>query len=302
MHKQKYKQQGIALISVLIIVALISAVVSLMWAGQHQNFEHTEYTQTQAQMLQHLYSAESVAITLLIKDENKNVDYLYRHDELKQNTEHWNQKNLIFPISGGNISIKIEDLQAKLSINNIINITNLSTPRLNLDFSPILGCLNTRLQQVRMPVFILNYISDLGAKFNFSHLSELKQILKNNGFEDKDYYNIKTNLNALPKGVKININTAGDAILSCLYADLNVSELRNLMPFSNYSAALSALAHASSLSTEEMGHFISKKLISVKSEYFLLTTNINVNKISLTGQTIFRRKGDKIATISRNYY
>ncbi|MBA5249361.1 MAG: hypothetical protein FE834_07555, partial [Gammaproteobacteria bacterium] len=66
MNNTQHKQQGIVLIGVLIIVALISAIVTLSWQQQHKNFQTAQYTQSQKQALNYLYSIESWATVILL--------------------------------------------------------------------------------------------------------------------------------------------------------------------------------------------------------------------------------------------
>ncbi|SFV89433.1 General secretion pathway protein K [hydrothermal vent metagenome] len=289
------RQQGVVLIGVLIIVALISAVVALTWQQQHKNFILTQYTQTQQQALNYVYSMESWAKVILLRDKNIEIDSL---------DEDWATEIPPIPVQGGQIHGKISDLQAKLSINNIINIKP-NKVTFNNAFSLCLNRLNKNLEQVQMSDLIFTYITELLAntpalKFKFEHISSLKNIV---GIQAKEYYKIKTHLNALPKDTKININTAGKEILSCLHPDLSEYSVEGLIdkrPFSTPKKALEALKKILPNSKISKDTF-PESLRATSSNYFMLESTVKIGDNTLSAKTIFHRKNNKINIINRSY-
>ena len=302
MNNTQHKQQGIVLIGVLIIVALISAIVTLSWQQQHKNFQTAQYTQSQKQALNYLYSIESWATVILLNDEDKKVDSL---------EEDWATDIPPIPIPGGQIQGKLYDLQARLSINNIVNINNPNNITLNKNFSRCLNSLNEQLEQDQMSDFIFAHISELFANNPnksktdpvFKHLSELKNII---GIQKPDYYKINPFLNALGKAsgkdTAININTAGKEILSCLHPSLSETSVEEFIakrPFSTVDKAKKALADASGAKES----YFSDRLITVKTNYFILEATIEIEKETLNTKTIFKREseGKIIKIINRTY-
>ena len=69
MDSRNLNRQGVAIISVMIVIALISASVSLMLQRFGKDLQQTKYTLNQTQALNHLYSIEAWAKIILINDE-----------------------------------------------------------------------------------------------------------------------------------------------------------------------------------------------------------------------------------------
>ena len=59
MNNSTLNRQGIAIISVLIVIALISASISLMFQRFGRDLNQTQYILIQNQALNHLYSLET---------------------------------------------------------------------------------------------------------------------------------------------------------------------------------------------------------------------------------------------------
>lgn len=287
------QQQGIVLISVMIIIALISAIVALAWKQQHENFKLSQYTQTQQQALNYVYSIESWAKSILLNDKDTKIDSL---------DEDWATEILPIPVFGGQIHGKIIDLQSTLSINNIVNTSNPDNITFYNAFYSCLNRLNAQFEQAQMADLIFAHIAGLLPNIRpFEHISELKNI---DGIERQDYYKIKPYLNALPHNIKININTAGKQILSCLNPDLSeylVEELISLRPFSSPEKALESLRKILPNSQLDNVTFPST-LISTKSQYFVLKATVKMGDNTLVSRTIFHRKNAIINIINRSYY
>ncbi|NYT28111.1 type II secretion system minor pseudopilin GspK [Candidatus Thiodubiliella endoseptemdiera] len=297
MNNTACQQQGVVLIGVLIVVALISAITALIWQQQHKNFQTVKYTQTQTQALNYLYSMESWAKVILLNDKKTNIDAL---------DEDWASEIPPIPIPGGQIHGKINDLQAKLSINNIVNTKKPNNIVFNNAFSLCLNRLNEQLEQVQMSDLIFAYITELLSDtptlaFKFKHISELKNIV---GMQRQEYYNISPYLNALPKDTPININTAGKEILSCLHPGLSEYSVEALIaerPFSSPEEVLKWLPNILPNNMVNENTF-PKSLRATNSKYFLLESSVKINEDTLNAKTIFHRNGAKIDIVNRSYY
>jgi type II secretory pathway component PulK len=175
----KKSETGVVLVSVLIIVAMISLAVSLMWQQRASNLNSTKNIIHTSQAVNYLYSLEVWAKSILRNDNNQ-VDYL---------EEEW--ANIIPPIKvpNGELQGKIMDMQARLNINHLISINNGPTQAyLNPNYTNCLNKLNTSLEQDFMSDFIIEYVNKQRPIKKFKHLSELKQV---EGIEYKDYLKIK---------------------------------------------------------------------------------------------------------------
>lgn len=289
-YQKLQREQGIALISVIIVVALISASISAILAKQNAVFDDTKLNIYHNQALNYLYSATSLA-DLVLKEDSKNYDGL---------DEKWSEE-VYFPIPGGSISGKITDLTAKLNINNVFVINKgIAKLRTNPNFETCLLKLNTQLEQFPMIDSMLGYITK-----NKSLLQDSTEINNIEEISSKDYIKIKPYIYAIPELTKININTAKLQIIACLHNDLNEFSAKKIIeerPFKTIKDAKQAISQQlPNLSPKEINAYFDK-LIAVKSNFFELQSDISIGSLILTSKTILRRKDDKISTYSRNYH
>jgi type II secretory pathway component PulK len=173
--KYQKNEKGVVLVSVLIIVAMISLVVSLMWQQQVANLNSTRNIIHTNQAISYLYSIEVWAQSILRNDDVK-VDHL---------EEDW--ATIIPPIEvpNGKIHGKIVDMQAHFNINRLLSINKDATQvYLNPNYMNCLNKLNTSLEQDFMSDFMLEYINQQRPIQKFKHLSELRKV---EGIEYKDY-------------------------------------------------------------------------------------------------------------------
>ena len=291
------RQEGIALISVMIIIALISASIALMWQRFGQDLERTTYIMTQNQSLNHLYSIESWAKTILLKDGNK-LDSL---------EDDWAQKIPPIPVPGGTIHGELIDLHSRFNINNVVDLkTDPYTPQYRSFAYDCLNKLNTRLEQNYMADLILSHVSSQSPEPRlFEHDAELIKVA---GISTKSYQAIKPHIVALPTLTTVNVNTTGAEVLGCLHADLSPSIAKQIVrkrteqAFTNindfWSYVNTLLPH---LTMNQIKTGFPIEFVNVKSEYFLLETQININNNKMLGQTILHRKDGKMTIMNRSY-
>ncbi len=282
----------------MIIIALISASVALMWQRFGKDLEHTTYVLSHTQAINHLYSIESWAKSILLKDDAK-------IDSLKDD---WAQEMPPIPVPDGILSGKLIDLHAKLNINNLIDLdSDPYSPQYRSFFSNCLNTINTSLEQEYMSDLIFSYVSSQSPKPKiFEHHVELKKI---NTISLADYQTIKPFITALPNLTSININTANKKILSCLnsHISLDMTEQiithRNEKPFSTINDFWRYLKTLlPSLSIEQIKQDFPAEFINTRSQYFLLEMEITFNNNKLLAHSIFHRKDGKISIMNRNYY
>jgi general secretion pathway protein K len=161
----QHQQNGIALISVLIVVAIVTTIVSLMWDRQHQNFKYTQYLQEQEQALSYIYGFETLAKKILLDDDSK-VDSF---------EDDWAESKTL-PILNGVITAKLTDLQSKVNLNNLFDINN-NQILLSPEFLDCLNIINNQLEQVPMTDYLLSFLNNTNERKKLlSHLSQLNKI------------------------------------------------------------------------------------------------------------------------------
>jgi general secretion pathway protein K len=297
MTKRTQNRQGIAVISVLIVIALISASVSLMFQRFDRDLKQTQFIVTQTQALNHLYSIETWAKNILSSDD-PSVDHL---------NEVWATSITPIQIPGGLVFGKLIDLQSKLNLNNLIDLeTNQYSPQYRSFFYDCINLLNTQLQQQAMGDTIFSHLINQYPKpKSFEQVSEMKQI---QSIVVEDYIKIKPLLSALPSLTAINVNTASKKVLSCLHPQLTVSmvneviQRRNKQEFTTiddfWALSHSLLPH---MTLDEIKENLPAKFVNTASDYFLLETDISFEENKLLGRTVLHRKDGKITIMNRSY-
>jgi general secretion pathway protein K len=298
MDNKALNRQGIAIISVLIVIALISASISLMFQRFGRDLNQTQYILIQNQALNHLYSLETWA-KIILSDDDLSIDNL---------SEDWATSITPIQIKGGSVYGKLIDLQSKLNLNNLIDLTTDSySTQYRSFFYECINLINTQLQQQAMGDTIFSYVVSQPPKPKlFEQLAELRNIQT---ITENDYLKIKPHLSALPSLTPININTASKKVLSCIHPQLSgvlvdkiISHRKNqafdtIDDFWVFTDSLMP-----NLTLNEIKENFPLKYINTVSNYFLLETKIVLEKNKLIGRSIFHRKDGKITVMNRSYH
>ena len=298
MNNKILNRQGVAIISVMIVIALISASVSLMLQRFGKDLQQTKYTLNQTQALNHLYSIETWAKIILSNDESG-------FDNLN---EDWATAITPIEIQGGSLYGKLTDLQSRLNLNNLIDLkTDAYLPQYRSFFYDCINRLNTQLSQQAMADTIFSYAVNQPPKPKlFEQLAELKNIKT---ITEKDYLKIKPYLSTLPTLSPINLNTAGKEVLSCIHPQLSGDLVQKLIryrknqPFDSIDQFWSyAQSLMPNLTLEQIKVSFPGEYTNILSNYFILDTEITIEKNKVIGQTILHRKDGKITIMNRSYY
>jgi len=129
----KKQQNGIALIMVLLVVALVIIITTGIASNQKLNLRRTFNLLNNEQAYMYLLGAEDWAKDILIQDiDPKNNNTKNNPDNFDYEdspNDLWNRgndgvigDNIIIPIENGKVIGKIYDLQARFNLNNIINV------------------------------------------------------------------------------------------------------------------------------------------------------------------------------------
>ena len=227
-------QQGVALLTILVMVALATILAATIAKRQAYTAENTGYLMRQNQSLLYAKSAEAFFMELLQLDaENAgNVDHLQ---------ETWALPMPAFPVENGSISGVLQDESGKFNLNNLVKADGTPNEAAKLWFERL-------LQRVGLPTELSQAVIDwqdvnqevagaMGAESSyyqglnppysapnqiFHNIAELKQV---RGFEGKKYDLIAPYISALPEVSKLNINTAVPLVLASLDQKLDILEV-----------------------------------------------------------------------------
>ncbi|ROL74239.1 hypothetical protein BLX41_16555 [Pseudomonas protegens] len=159
------RQQGVALLCVLLITALVTLVVSNMLARQRLNLHGSSNLLQQQQLWNLALSGESWARQQLLEDARSEGGLLVTH--LGQ---HWAQPAPLFEIDGGRIHIQLEDLGARLNLNSLRQGNDLN---LRARYQRLLAQQGIRAHD---PALLIGQNNRDGMPLPLSDLSELRQL------------------------------------------------------------------------------------------------------------------------------
>ena len=298
MNNKSINRPGIAIVSVLIVIALISASASLMFQRFDRGLNQTHYIVSQNQALNHLYSIETWATSILSSDD-LSVDHL---------NEAWSTLITPIQVQGGSIYGKLSDLQSRLNLNNLIDLsTDIYLPKYRSFFYDCTNRINTQLEQQAMADTIFSYVVNQNLKPTlFEQPAELKNI---QSISLEDYIKLKPLVSSLPTLTSINVNTASKEVLSCIHPQLSGSLVEKVIQKRKSQAFNSVddfwiYAHSllPNLSLDEIKESLPAIFINTTSSYFLLETKIIIDENKLIGRTTLHRKDGKITIMNRSYH
>ena len=284
MQHNKFYQQGVALITVLLIVAMATVLAVAMVKSQQNLLRRSGSVFSQDQAYLYTLGAESFAKSVLQDDKEKDKNKNTPQDTLN---ETWAKKIPAFPVEGGFVQAQIEDLQGKFNLNNLlqedgqVNMAALAMYQrllVSLDISAILvSPVIDWLDKDNLP-----YDSDgaeedwylrlkpayRAANHPFVSISELALL---RGYTPDIVAKLRPYVCALPKATTININTAPDAVLAALTDNLTLNMAKDMVqnrPKEGYGSVDNFLQQAifGTLSAEDRQKI--SPLLGVSSQFF----------------------------------
>jgi len=287
------RQQGIALVTVVLIVSVISLLAFELAASQQTWISREQNLQDRAQAEWVRLGAEDYASLILSRDEqNGTIDSL---------NEKWAGKFPPFPAEQGKVAIKIDDLQGRFNLNSLM-----TNNTYNADYGNVFK--NLLLQENINPGKIdavLDWMdSDSNTRANgaeddyymnlkhgyrasnrlFSSAKELELV---KGFTLEDVKKLESSLTALPTPTRININTAPAPVIAALYQGMSIEEANRVVA----ARLANPFNSIGDLATRVDSKYPKPKdsIIGVSSNYFLITSFVEFGHyFQQTGSTLYR--------------
>jgi general secretion pathway protein K len=303
--RPRTQQRGIALMTVLLILAIATVVLVSMSSSRQLDIRRTENLIRATQTWEYLFSLETWASEVLQHDIHTN--------KVDSFDDSWTKPLPETRVQGGKIQADITDLQGRFNLNNLLVDGQPSDPDIQrfqrllvfLDINPDIT--NTLLDWIDkdMDIRLPNGAEDetymrqtppyRSANRFFADVSELLLI---QGMTRKDYEKLKPYVYAANAYAPLNINTAKPLLIRCLAKDLSdyqtelLIRARNKHPFETTNDFLKHDALA--------GLGLAADSLSTTSNYFLLSGTIQVGKILLQFDSYLTREDNgKIAVVKR---
>ena len=304
------KQQGVAIITALLIVTIATTVSITISTRLQLDVRRTSNMIAQDQANFYLLAAEAWSQRILRQDKKDSTI-----DDL---TEDWAVELPPLPVAGGSIQGKLTDLHSCININSLLENGAINTvtesrltqlfKNLGLDNNPtqaIIDWIDNDLETTNPNGAEDGYYLNLEKPYRPANttLQSVSEIRLIKGFEDsQDYQQIKGHLCAFITNDKlaINVNTASAEVLKSLSAEMTdnmvkkIIEHRDENPFNDLKE-FTSFAKLGTITKDT-------KNLSISSDYFLLRTQAIIGQANKVMYSIIYRDTDgKTEIISRVY-
>ena len=312
--KNDSSQRGIALLTILVMVALATILAATIAKRQTNTAENTGYLMRQDQSLLYAKSAEAFFSELLIQDSDNgsSIDHLQ---------ENWAKPMPAFPVEDGFISGRLLDESGKFNLNNLLKADGSVDDSARRWFEKL-------LQRVGLPAELSQAVIDwqdaddettgaMGAESNyyqgldpsylasntrFHQVEELKLV---RGFEGKNYDLIAPYVTALPEATKININTAAPLLLASIDPKIDVKtveqELKAKQAELTYFNSVEDLWKLNAFSgIEPQNKTDAAAWLDSKSNYFTAQIEVVLSERKRQFSSAMMRKDKQVTVYSRS--
>lgn len=309
-------QKGFALLTVMLIVALVAILSGQLLYQQHLTLNRSANMLHQAQSLAVAWGLEGwVKQGLQLDAKNNKVDHLQ---------EMWAQPMLSVPFEGGEISGQLYDLQGRLNLNNVQEsdqakrevwqvIVNRWAQLVGFEL-PLAEVLTDWVDanDERLPsgaesdAYLLMEPPYRAANQSLVMLEELKNLQGLQKIEYAVWRLVKSTATALPTVTAINVNTAKKEVLMALadWMDESLAEAwilqRKETPAESVEAFRVFVGQQTGMESAELNEALPDWLLSVNSDYFLLVGQVNYGE-SLQGLSaiFYRQDQNQVKLVQR---
>ena len=286
-------QRGVAILTAMLVVTVGTIIaVNLMWQAT-LDIRRAEAALAADQGLLLMQGAEAWAADILRLDQVNSPD----SDHL---SEEWAIELPPLPVGGGTIVGRLEDLQGRFNLNNLVNVQGTENELARQQLERLLTLLEL---DAALAGAVLDWIDpDIEAHFPDggedaayadtdpqyrtpnSMLTSTSELLAIRGFDAESYAALAPYVTVLPIGTTINVNTASAYVLASLSEELDLSTAESLIEeragaqFTDIDAVFEGLVAAEML-----------QRIDGVSEHFLLTATVTLGTNQLTMRSVLQR-------------
>jgi general secretion pathway protein K len=287
------RQRGVAVITAMLVVTIGTIIaVNLMWQAT-LDLRRAEAALAGDQGFLYVQGAEAWAADILRLDqvESPESDHL---------GEEWAIELPPLPVDGGVIAGRLEDLQGRFNLNNLVTVAGEEDEIARAQFERLLSLLELDPALAGLVVDWLDpnvetrfptggedaVYADADPPYRTPNAmittpSELMAIV---GFDRESYTRLAPYVAALPIGTKINVNTASSYVLASLSENLDLSTAESLIEerseaeFTDINSTFEGLVEPDML-----------QRIDGVTEHFLLTATVTLGTNPLTMRSVLQR-------------
>jgi general secretion pathway protein K len=300
LHAPASRQRGLALITAVLVVAIVATVAAYLALGQQVWLRQTENLADRAQSESLRQAALDWIALLLTRDAAQN-----KVDDLG---ELWAKQLPPLPAEGGMIAVSISDAQGRFNLNNLLRGGNPSAADIGV-FQRLLTALGLDPTLTDALIDWMDANSDRlpggaedvdylalphpyrAANQPLTSVDELRLV---RGFTPDIVEKLRPYVTVLPEATSININTAVDQVMTALFTNLPASAVQPLIqnrinqPFTDPSQLMQRLPP---------GQAAPQAAYGVITSYFLVTLDVRVGGLQRRSEALIHRPYGKPATV-----
>jgi len=304
-NRLKIKEQGVALITVMLILSLATILAVSMSSRQQLDIHRSANIINFEQAYQYVLGAESWAKQILLRDGNDN-----KTDSLNDD---WATVLPPLPIEGGKMSGRIEDLQARFNINNLVSdgvpqklyINRfkrlLRNIELNENMADVLVDWLDSNEETGFAGAEDNEYLNLVPAYRAANqaMADVSELLLVKGVDFEAFEKLRPFVCVLKSGTAINVNTASAIVLSSIVKGITLEDAKALVADRNketYKTLDDFLQHPLLKNTK-----IKQEGLSVSSDYYQLNSMAQIDRIMVEYVTVLNRKnGGDVMILKRS--
>lgn len=301
----KHDEKGVALITVMLILALATILAVSMSSRQQLDIHRSANIFNFEQAYQYVLGAESWGKQILIRDSQDNKTDSFKDD--------WAMVLPALSIEGGKMTGQIEDLQARFNLNNLVFDDKpqklyverfkrlLRNLELNEDLSSVIIDWLDSNEDIGFSGAEDNEYLNLSPAYRAANqpMQDVSELLLVKGIDFETYEKLRPYVCVLESDTEININTASAEVLSSIVKDLTIEEAKNLIEDRDketYKDVAGFLEHP--LLKQKK---VKKDGLSVSTKYFQLNSTAQIERINVEYTTILHRESeDRVVILKRN--
>lgn len=309
------RQRGVALITALLITALVTVVAVAMASRQQLDIRRTGNILQVEQAWHYARGVEAWARQVLAKDDPA-------HDGLNYLEDPWAASVPPLPVEGGSVQGTVEDLQGRFNLNNLLKADGKPDPaqiRLLQNLFALLAATN---DQLKLSPFLSDALvdwidGDLNLYANGAEDQEYlaltppyraanremvspSELLAVAGFTPALMAELRPLVATLPRGSKINVNTAPELVLMSLEPNITPSMAQAIVAERSNKYFASAQEFKNYMQREHK-IAVDEKLLDVKSSYFLVDGVATIGRTHVELYSLLERTPQrKIVTLRRS--
>jgi general secretion pathway protein K len=303
-RNQATRQRGVALVTALLVVSLATVAAVAMATRFQIDLRRTGNLLNGEQAYAYALSAESWASVVLREDLRDS-----QHDSLD---EGWSTALPPIPVEGGFVNGRVEDLQGRFNVNNVVKVGG-DVNKLQLEYyKRLLDLLD--LEPALAPA-LLDWLdgnidatfpdgaeddeylrADIPYRAGNRPLVDVSELRLVKGYTPEVILALEPHVTVLPVPTPININTATPIVLQALHAELDESDIEQLIATRDETAFTDLkefLAH-DSLAGLEIA-----VATDIKTEWFSVLTDVSVGRGRARLESILYRKTGRPQIVSR---